>query len=227
MSVKEDVWFQLENCDAIEISLKLKGDRQRYLVNLNTIDDSEIRFRLPQDENDVNVNPEESEEKPMVFLTGRDGYQYRFLTSIQKATSSFFSVDFPDELHKEPLRNDVRIDCSLNIDYWLAPDQPVYKFQSDEKEYKGIITNISAGGAFLTTTSKVFFKNSMIEFKINSRKVELEDVITAKIIRVKLLNKTKGLYGFPVMFTNIIQKDKEAIVKWIFKEQVAQKKIKG
>jgi c-di-GMP-binding flagellar brake protein YcgR len=120
------------------------------------------------------------------------------------------------------MRNDVRIDVNIGIKYWIDPESEILCYANDKDvKYDAAITNISAGGGFIITKSRLFFKNFLIKVEIKEKELSFLKNLTAKIVRVKKLRGDKE-YGLAFMFINMFSKDKERLIKWIFQVQLEQ-----
>lgn len=220
--LKDEVIFQLQQSDKIELDGRVGGQRLICNLKLDMISDDQILFQVPFDDENEPVDISNLDKKPNFYIKSSDGYKYSFSCKIRKFTDAGFSIKFPKSIQKDAMRNDVRIDVNIGIKYRVDPESAVLNFSADtNKKYNAAITNISAGGGFIITKERLFFKNFLIKVEIGEKELSFLKNVTAKIVRVKKLRGDKQ-YGLAFMFINMYSKDKERLIKWIFQVQLEQ-----
>ncbi|PKK89322.1 MAG: hypothetical protein CVV64_14760 [Candidatus Wallbacteria bacterium HGW-Wallbacteria-1] len=220
--LKDEVIFQLQQSDKIEISGKIDGDRVGYPLKLDMIGDEQIMFKHPVTIEGEVIDVEKFDPKPNFSILSSDGYRYSFACKIRKKTAEAFAVNFPKNIDKDSMRQDVRVDVNIPIQYWIDPDQELLFYAPDKgKKFTANVTNISAGGGFLVTKDKIFFKNFFVKLHFTDKDLKFLGTTTARIVRVKSL-RTPQTYGLAFMFSDVGGKDKERLIRWIFQVQLEQ-----
>lgn len=222
--LKDEVIFQLQQSDKIEIAGRIEGATAAFPLKLDMIADEQITFKNPVTLEGEEIDVTKFEGKPDFSILSSDGYRYGFTCKIRKRTPEAFAINFPKNITKDSMRQDVRVDVNIPIKYWIDEEQNVLFYAQDKaKKFNAHVTNISGGGGFMMTKEKIFFKNFFINMEFTDKELGFLKTAKAKIVRVKSL-RTPGSYGLAFMFSDMYSKDKEKLIKWIFQVQLEQQK---
>lgn len=222
--LKDEVIFQLQKSDRIEIAGKIDGVRVDYPIKLDMIDDERITFKNPVTLEGEEIDVTLIEGNPDFSILSSNGYSYGFSCKIRKFTVESFAIAFPKNITKQPMRQDVRVDVNIPVEYWIDDEQNILYFSRDKsRKFNANVTNISGGGGFLITKEKIFFKNFSIKMEFNDNELRFLKVTKIKIVKVKSL-RTPGSYGLAFMFSDMYSRDREKLIKWIFRVQLEQQK---
>lgn len=145
-------------------------------------------------------------------------FESKVVGRITKGNMSFIKLERTSDTRHIQRRKYFRFDCTLPIEYRK------YDFQNfqDQKEeapfHKSFTKNISGGGVC------AFFNENIDIHQLFECRIKLEDNIVinflGRIIRIKMLEQADEYqYEAGIAFDVIENRDKETIIKYIFKQQ--------
>lgn len=156
------------------------------------------------------------------------------------------TIEFTSALEKHQRRKYFRLSCVLDTEYYIVTETEQtlrYKLKKDEfkspeekeaciealKQCKrdwqnGIIVDLSGGGVRLTSEN-LHEIGSFVQMKIQFGvpvKLKAEYVSGAIISSEKMTNRV-GFFEYRLQFKEVLKEDREAIIKYIFEEEVRQR----
>ncbi|HHY23045.1 MAG TPA: PilZ domain-containing protein, partial [Clostridiaceae bacterium] len=144
-------------------------------------------------------------------------FESKVVDRITKSNMSFIKLERTSDIRHIQRRRYFRFDCTLPIEYRKF-DYLNFKDQKEEAPFhKSFTKNISGGGvcAFLN-------ENIGIHQRVECR-IKLEDNIAINflghIIRIRKLEQDEYQYETGIAFDVIENRDRETIIKYIFKQQ--------
>lgn len=156
------------------------------------------------------------------------------------------TVEFTSALEKYQRRQFFRLNCVLDLDYYIATEaeltlryklkQNIFKNPEDKqacldaleqckKEWlMGIVVDLSGGGARLMSESVHEVGNYMqMRVQFGSKVKIKADYLTGIIISAEKMVNRAGFYEYRVQFRELLKEDREAIIKYIFEEEIKQR----
>lgn len=156
------------------------------------------------------------------------------------------TVELTSALEKYQRRQFFRLSCVLDLDYYIATEaeltlryklkQNIFKSPEDrqacvdaleqcKKELlMGIVVDLSGGGARLMSESIHDVGNTMqMRIQFGSKVNIKTDYITGVIISAEKMTNRAGFYEYRVQFRDMLKEDREAIIKFIFEEEIKQR----
>jgi len=142
------------------------------------------------------------------------------------------NVNITGDFEKIQRREFFRLDCILNVMYRVIenPDENMPEKQNIKDKPGGVGTehpkvkfkkattkNISGNGICIITSEKIE-KNSVVEIILNLHK-DLSIHAVCTVVRRNLLQNRRSHYEVGLQFTNIDDKSKNTLIKYIFEEQ--------
>lgn len=156
------------------------------------------------------------------------------------------TVEITSALEKYQRRQFFRLSCVLDLDYYIATEAELtlrYKlkqnaFKSPEDRQAcldaleqckrewlmGIVVDLSGGGIRLMSESIHEIGNT-VQMRIQfTSKVNLKsDYISGVIISADKMTNRNGFYEYRAQFKEVLKEDREAIIKYIFEEEIKQR----
>ncbi len=156
------------------------------------------------------------------------------------------TVEITSALEKYQRRQFFRLSCVLDLDYYIATEAELtlrYKlkqnaFKSPEDKQAcldaleqckrewlmGIVVDLSGGGIRLMSESIHEIGNT-VQMRIQfTSKVNLKsDYISGVIISADKMTNRNGFYEYRAQFKEVLKEDREAIIKFIFEEEIKQR----
>ncbi|BCK00146.1 flagellar brake protein [Anaerocolumna chitinilytica] len=156
------------------------------------------------------------------------------------------TVEITSALEKYQRRQFFRLSCVLDLDYYIASEaelslryklkQNAFKTPEDKQAcldaleqcnrewLMGIVVDLSGGGIRLMSESVHEIGNT-IQMRIQfTSKVNLKtDYISGVIISADKMTNRNGFYEYRAQFKEVLKEDREAIIKYIFEEEIKQR----
>jgi c-di-GMP-binding flagellar brake protein YcgR len=133
----------------------------------------------------------------------------------KKNNLHFVDLEIKSPMRKHQRRQFYRLECALT-----------FHFSNEEIEtyYKGIIIDISGGGLRFTSKEQIQV-GSIINCTLDINSVETKKLeLKGKVILSQLVDYQVIKYETRIMFQDISNEDREAIIKFIFDEQRKRRK---
>jgi c-di-GMP-binding flagellar brake protein YcgR len=156
------------------------------------------------------------------------------------------TIEFTSALEKHQRRKYFRLSCVLDTEYYIVTEAELtlrYKLKQDEfkspeeKEaciealeqckrdwQNGIIVDLSGGGVRLTSEN-LHDIGSFVQMKIQfGVPVKLKaDYVSGVIISSEKMTNRVGFYEYRLQFKEVLKEDREAVIKYIFEEEIRQR----
>ena len=134
---------------------------------------------------------------------------------------SLVRVSWPDEFERKQMRQDVRIKTALKVFY--TEELSAYGRMDPEKQFTGVISDISKGGAFILTREKVLYKGQTLYLYlyIVDSKVDINSLIPCRVVLVKSVGQGKNTrcHGMAVNFLKLSRSTEANLINWIYEQQ--------
>jgi len=134
---------------------------------------------------------------------------------------SLVRVSWPEDFERKQMRQDVRIKTALKVYY--AEELSAYGRLDPDKQFTGVISDISKGGAFILTREKTMYKGQTLYLflYIADSKIEINSLIPCTVVLVKAVGESKNTrcHGMAVSFLKLSRSTETNLVNWIFQQQ--------
>ncbi len=156
------------------------------------------------------------------------------------------TIEFTSALEKHQRRKYFRLSCVLDTEYYIVTETELalrHKLKQDEfkspeekeaciealdqckREWQnGIIVDLSGGGVRLTSENQLdlgSFLRMKIQFGVPVRLKA--DYVSGVIISSDKMTNRVGFYEYRLQFKDVTKEDREAIIKYIFEEEIRQR----
>jgi c-di-GMP-binding flagellar brake protein YcgR len=197
--------------------------------SIQDINDVGVLISLPTDERGIPVLIRKGEmiEVSLIAGLGRIG----FLTQVDgpiREPLPMLKLQPPTNIFKVELRKYYRVPVHIPFKGFLAKEimDPSGQLRwvkdlslpPEEAKITGTVLDISGGGIY-AVTKKELEKGDVFLLELSiPEELNLKD-IASKIVRKTLANPDRKLWGYGVEFLNIEEKEREKVVKYVFKRQ--------
>lgn len=221
--------------DKLEISViskerDEKGEpiKKTYTSELyEIVDDNKIHAAMPMEQMKVVLLPVGAEYN-LCFYTSNGLYQCMGRVSERFKNNNLFvlSFEFTTGLKRYQRREYYRLNCSLEMkskaieDYGKDENDRLIFMDTDLTFDDGVMVDISGGGArFISGAS--YEKGSLIRYNFSLFvSGELNEYnLVGKVINSRPLENRAGKYESRIQFIEIVQDERESIIKYIFEEE--------
>lgn len=210
---------------------------------LDFIDDKTLIILMPMEK--VRIIPLSVGDKYVIrFFTKKGLYQCNTIIAGRSKLNNIYvlTVELISDLEKKQRREFYRLECFLDMEYYLLSDTEISimnkiktnNFKSDTEFenylnalseckrdwYKGIIVDISGGGAKFVS-DKLHEYGNIIHIAIPfapTYKLKNKWLKAIIVSSEKMMNR-QGSYEHRVQFKDILKDDREVIIKYIFEEE--------
>jgi len=210
---------------------------------LDFVDEKTLIILMPMEK--VRIIPLSVGDKYNIhFFTKRGLFQCNSIIVGRSKLNNIYvlTVELTSDLEKKQRREFYRLDCVLDMEYYLLSDDEISimnkmkanSFKSDREFenyvnaldeckrewHKGIIVDISGGGAKFVS-DKLHEYGSLIHIYIpfdSTMKLKNKWLKAVIISSEKLMNR-QGFYESRVQFRDMLKEDREVIIKYIFEEE--------
>lgn len=227
----------------------LDGTRDNVYISqlLDFLEDDKAYIAMPIEKG--HVIPLSIDEKYVLTFYSNKGLYSCNATIINRFKSDkihVLVVLFTSELQKIQRREYYRLDCLLDMTYYMISNKeislrdriknPIIK--EEEKaaliqeletikniDINGTVIDLSGGGARFVSNSPLNKNdNVMISMNLSFINISKKIIVNGIIINsTKMINRT-GFYEHRVYFKDILKEDRETIIKFIFEEERKQRK---
>ena len=182
------------------------------------------------------------------FFTKKGLYQCKSIIIGRSRVNNIYilNIQFTSDLEKYQRRQFYRLECILDVDYYIASDAEISifnkirqnNFTSDEELQtytnalneckrqwlKGSVVDISGGGARFVSESIHEYGNILfMKIDFNNGSVIRNSTIKAMIVSSEKMMNRQGYYEHRVQFRDMPKEDRETIIKFIFEEERKQR----
>ena len=205
------------------------AEKKTYRSQLFDIEDEDrIKVAMPMEQGRVILLPVD-EEFNLCFYTPSGLYQCLGRVADRYKTNNIFVLvmDLTTDLRKYQRREYYRLNCVLDMKSTMINQKDVSEFServhfidTDLTFDNGTMVDISGGGARFISKVK-YPKDSNILFTFS---LFVNDTLTpykllGKVLLSKEIEGREGEYEHRIMFVNIMNDDRESIIKYIFEEE--------
>lgn len=136
---------------------------------------------------------------------------------------AYLRIGLTSEIEEIQRRNYFRFECSVPVKYRVLESENIPDEESDEEKEKqmkpAITADLSGGGVCIRLNEKIEVNKEIegeLDFGEGNRKINF----TAKVVRcTKLTGNLKYEYEIGTLFKQLENRDREYIIRFIFKEQ--------
>ncbi|MFZ5646600.1 MAG: flagellar brake protein [Bacillota bacterium] len=145
-----------------------------------------------------------------------DAHCFEFTTKVKGLKIDnvpLYVLSYPSEIKRVQLRQHVRLDVLLDVEYCLPP-----KPSEKQRYIKATTLNISAGGMKLSVPEPVSEGSIiMVKFDLTVKGTAHSFQLESKVVRVQAIEYKKDkFYHIGLQFTNISNSQKDIIYQFIF-----------
>ncbi len=202
---------------------------QNLFSSIQDINEEGILIALPTDERGIPVLIRNGEviEVSLIAGLGRIG----FLTKVDRPIKEplpMLKLHPPTNIFKVELRKYYRVPVHLPFRAFVATEVfdsdmnsrwvKNFALPPEEAKVTGTVLDISGGGIY-AVTKKDLEKGDVLLVELSvSGEFELRDV-AARVVRKTMANPERKLLGYGMEFINIDEKDREKVIRYVFKRQ--------
>ena len=205
-----------------------RGDRKVLHSSIQDLTDEFVLIALPTDDRGIPVLIRNGEviEVSLIAGLGRIG----FLAEVEKPLREplpMLQLKPPTNIFKVELRKYYRVPVHLPFKAfkgveirgprgtrWIKD----LSAPPEEAEVTGTVLDISGGGVYAITRTELE-KGEILLMNISiPEELDLKDM-ASQIVRKSMANPERKLWGYGVEFLNIEEKEREKVVRYVFKRQ--------
>jgi len=211
-------------------TVRAQRENQQVLYSsVQDINDSGVLIALPTDDRGIPVLIRNGEmiEVSLISGLGRIG----FLAEVDRPVKDplpMLRLNPPTNIFKVELRKYYRVPVHLPFEAFKAMEISTasgevkwvkdLSIPPEEAKVRGTVLDISGGGVYTVTKTElekgeVLLVNISVEGEFN-----LKEVAT-KVVRKSMANPERKLWGYGMEFQNIDEKEREKVVRYVFKRQ--------
>ncbi len=196
-----------------------EGTYSSYIYDVD--EDLNIYIAMPTNENGLKAVIREGERIEVSFVDRRGyriGFTSRVLGIIKKDEQVIYKLGKPEALARVELRESFRVPVFIEAQFYI------FKSGKIEKS-KGVILDISAGGAKLSTNLELNVRDRLfMEFDLGEHRLE---EIEAEVVR-KAITGEEGVNHYGLRFLNLTKEQEEVIIKFCIARQLElARKMRG
>lgn len=144
-------------------------------------------------------------------------FEAKVVSRLNKNDLNYLKIELLSDIIKIQRREFFRFECNVPVEY-RAIDS-IHTPEDERGMFKKAITRDLSGGGLCIKVQEEISTNQLIECKLELYKEKKVEFI-GKIVRVSpKAEEKKYKYEIGVIFTQIVGRDKEAIIRFIFEEQ--------
>lgn len=220
--------------DRIDIETISKGsdvttERKTYKSQVFDIEaEDRIKVAMPMEQGRVILLPVD-EEFNLCFYTPSGLYQCLGRVADRYKTDKIFVLvmDLTTDIRKYQRREYYRLNCVLDMKSTMINQkdvshlsEQVHFIDTDITFDNGIMVDISGGGArFISRVKYPKDSHILFSFKLFVNDKLQEYKLIGKILLSNEIEGREGEYEHRIMFVNIMNDDRESIIKYIFEEE--------
>ena len=206
-----------------------RGEKAVLYSSIQDLNDEGILISLPSDDRGIPVLIRNGEviEISLISGLGRIG----FLAEVEgqvKEPLPMLKLHAPTNIFKAELRKYYRVPVHLPLSAFKATEisdatgntkwVKDFSVPPEEARILGTILDISGGGIYAVTKSDIEKKGTVLLDISVSGEFDLRD-IASRIARKSMTNTERKLWGYGMEFLNIDEKEREKVVRYVFKRQ--------
>lgn len=204
-------------------------ERKTYKSQVFDIESEDrIKVAMPMEQGRVILLPVD-EEYNLCFYTPSGLYQCLGRVADRYKTNNIFVLvmDLTTDIRKYQRREYYRLNCVLDMKSTMINQKDVEQFSekvhfidTDITFDNGIMVDISGGGArFISKVKYPKDSNILFAFKLFVNDSLTEYKLIGKVLLSQEIEGRPGEYEHRIMFVNIMNDDRESIIKYIFEEE--------
>lgn len=206
-----------------------RGDRSVLYSSIQDLRDEGVLISIPTDDRGIPVLIRNGEviEISLISGLGRIG----FLAEVERPIKEplpMLKLKPPTNIFKVELRKYYRVPVHLPFNAFKATEVTTasgetkwvkdFSLPPEDAKIMGTVLDISGGGVYAVTKSELE-KGDVVLLNISVKgEFELKDVAT-KVVRKSMANPERKLWGYGMEFLDIKEKEREKVVRYVFKRQ--------
>lgn len=201
----------------IEVIVGKKDFRVSYKTRIEEVSADSMMLAMPMSKGFPIILPAGEQFQGKVIADG-NVYQFdcRYLDK-RFTPLPVWITSLPFNLVKIQQRNHVRVDVSLKVHLQLQQND-----QEDVVEFNTVTKDLSGGGALIVTKIPIPL-GKMVSLTLSIPEFDTI-VVSGEVIRREQPKPDQQLYWLGVKFTDITEKQRNAIIKYVFKVQLQHRK---
>ena len=226
--------------ESISKSLRDNDTAERKIYKSQVFDfesEERIKVSMPMEQGKVILLPVD-EEYNLCFYTPSGLYQCLGRVADRLKNGNFFILVFEltTDIRKYQRREYYRLNCVLDMKSTMINEDDVSQFSekvhfidTDLTFDNGIMVDISGGGArFISKVKYPKDSNILFAFELFVNDQLTPYKLLGKVLVSQEINGRPGEYEHRIMFVNIMNDDRESIIKYIFEEERRiRRRVKG